>query len=144
MNAFIFQTKPERLDLRSAIIPGTRAAWYATRYQTEMNPGDLVYLWMTGDEHFKGLYGWGVIASKPYPKPDWSSHGVDIEYRVRFEKAIKASWLESDPLLAQMLVFRAPHASNFLLDESTVKRLAKIVKERREEAPAFRGESNGR
>ncbi|CAB3794390.1 EVE domain-containing protein [Paraburkholderia caffeinilytica] len=139
MNVFLFQTKPERLDLRSAIVPGEQAVWYATRYQTEMAPGDLVYLWMSGDEHFKGLYGWGVITSKPYPKADWDSHGVDIEYRVRFSKPIKASSLENDPVLAKMLVFRAPHASNFLLDAPAIKGLSKVIKDRREKVPNFQG-----
>ncbi|WP_165487594.1 EVE domain-containing protein [Burkholderia vietnamiensis] len=144
MNVFLFQTKPERLDLRSAIVPGERATFYATRYQSEMNPGDLVYLWMSGDEHFKGLYGWGVIASTPYPKAEWNSHGVDVEYRARFGKPIKAGSLENDPVLSQMLVFRAPHASNFLLDDREAKKLAKVLKERHEKVPSFNGGSNGR
>lgn len=143
MKVFLFQTRSDRLDLRSAIIPGERATWYATRYQTEMKPGDLVYLWMSGDEHFKGLYGWGEISSVPYRRPDWDSHGVDIQYRIRFSKPIKATSLERDPILAQMLVFRAPHASNFLLDEKTAKRLSRIIAERHEQVPVISGDYNG-
>jgi hypothetical protein len=124
MKAFLFQTRSDR-------------------YQTEMKPGDLVYLWMSGDEHFKGLYGWGEISSVPYRRPDWDSHGVDIQYRIRFSKPIKATSLERDPILAQMLVFRAPHASNFLLDEKTAKRLSRIIAERHEQVPVISGDYNG-
>ncbi|MCR4342439.1 MAG: EVE domain-containing protein [Patescibacteria group bacterium] len=84
MNVFVFQSVPERYDLREAISPGAKDTWYATRYRNKMNPGDLVFFWMAGDEHFRGLYGWGKIISTPYLKSGWESHGVDVSYEVRF------------------------------------------------------------
>ncbi len=43
MNIFVFQSVPERYDLRQAICPGNRDTWYATRYRNKMNPGDVAY-----------------------------------------------------------------------------------------------------
>jgi len=99
MNAFLFQSVPERFDLRKEIKPGEKDVWYATRYRSEMIPGDIVFLgW--GEMSISEVYmEWGHIASKPYLKTGWDSHGVDVLYDVRFNKAILAKSLRSDPPL---------------------------------------------
>jgi hypothetical protein len=135
MNVFVFQSVPDRYDLRHAIHPGKRDTWYATRYRNAMRPGDLVFFWMAGDEPFRGLYGWGRIASAPYIKTSWDSHGVDVSYEVNFAKPILATFLRTDPVLGDMLIFRAPQATNFLLSPEQATRLVKIVKDRGETAP---------
>jgi len=103
-----------------------------------MHPGDLVFFWMAGDEHFRGLYGWGRIASKPYLKAGWGSHGVDVSYVVKFEKPVMATSLRSDAQLTDMLIFRAPQATNFLLSPEQAKHLIRFVKKRGEEIPQLR------
>lgn len=103
MNVFIFQSVPERYDLREAIHPGKVDTWYATRYRNEMHPGDLVYFWMAGNEQFRGLYGWGRISSTPYLEKNWDSHGVDVKYEARFSEPILAQTLRNDAVLGEML-----------------------------------------
>jgi len=137
MNAFVFQSSPDRFDLRKAIHPGRRGTWYATRYRDEMRPGDTVFFWMSGDEHFRGLYGWGRIASAPYLKEGWDAHGVDVTYEVTFAKPIRATSFRDDPVLAEMLIFRAPQATNFLLSPQQARRLVRLVKDRGETAPSL-------
>ncbi len=137
MNVFVFQSVPERFDLRNAIRPGAADTWYATRYRSDMHPGDLVFFWMAGDEHFRGLYGWGRLASEPYLKTGWDSHGVDVTYEVKFAKPILGWSLRDDPVLSELLIFRAPQATNFLLSPQQAKRLVRLVKDRGENAPAF-------
>lgn len=61
MGVFIFQSVPDRYDLREAIRPGKRDTWQATRYRQEMHPGDPVFLWMAGEEEHRGLYGWVAL-----------------------------------------------------------------------------------
>lgn len=139
MNRFVFQSIPERYDLRKELIPGERVPWYATRYRGEMHPSDLVFFWMAGDEHFRGLYGWGTLATTPYLKQGWQSHGVDVVYRVKFKKPILAMSIRHDSDLADMLIFRAPQASNFLLTPKQAKRLISLIRERGEEAPTLDG-----
>lgn len=137
MNVFVFQSVPERYDLRKAVLAGSRDTWYATRYRNEMHSGDLVFFWMAGDEHFRGLYGWGRIASAPYLKSGWDSHGVDVDYEVRFTRPILARTLRDDAVLAEMLIFRAPQATNFLLSPQQAKRLIQLVRDRGETAPSL-------
>ena len=139
MNVFLFQSVPERFDLRQAIRPEKIDTWYATRYRNEMHPGDIVFFWMAGDEHFRGLYGWGHITSAPYLKSSWDSHGVDVKYEAKFEKPIFARSLREDTVLAEMLIFRAPQATNFLLSPVQAERLVRLVRDRGQPAPSLGG-----
>lgn len=109
MNTFLFQSVPDRFDLRKEIRPGETDVWYATRYRSEMNPGDVVFFWMGGDEHFRGLYGWGHILSRPYLKAGWDSHGVNVKYDVKFDRPVLAKSIRRDPELSDLLILRAGH-----------------------------------
>ena len=62
MNAFIFQSVPDRYDLRREFRVGKSDTWYATRYRNEMKAGDIVFFWMRGEEDSRGLYGWGTLS----------------------------------------------------------------------------------
>lgn len=135
MTVFVFQSVPEKKDLRSAISPGKRDTWLATRYRTEMKIGDIVFFWMSGDDRFRGLYGWGRLASKPYMKEDWEAHAVDVVYEQKFGKHVSARAVREDPALAELLIFRAPQATNFLVSDREARRLIKLVAERGELAP---------
>lgn len=137
MNVFVFQSIPERFDLRQALRPGAQDTWYATRYRSEMRPGDLVFFWMAGDEHFRGLYGWGRLTSHPYLKTGWESHGVDVKYEVKFSSPVRARSIRDDQALADMLIFRAPQATNFLLSPLQAKRLVRLVRDRGENVPSL-------
>lgn len=135
MDYFIFQSIPERYDLRRELVPGRTDTWYATRYRNEMDPGDPVFFWMAGDENFRGLYGWGVITSRPYMRPEWKSHGVDVEYEVKFERPILARRIKSDSTLRDFLIFKAPQASNFLLEPHQAHRLIRLIRDQGERPP---------
>ncbi len=102
-----------------------------------MNPGDIVFFWMAGDEHFRGLYGWGNIVSTPYIKPGWDSHGIDVIYKCKFKKPILARSVRENKELADMLIFRAPQATNFLLETSQANRLNRLIRDRGEIAPSL-------
>ncbi|MEM6485587.1 MAG: EVE domain-containing protein [Pseudomonadota bacterium] len=136
MNVFVFQSTPERYDLREKVTAGSTDTWYATRYRNQMSTGDIVFFWMAGDMHFRGLYGWGELISPPYLKPGWDSHGVDVRYQTKFKRAISARKVGGDRVLSDMLIFRAPQATNFLLTEAQAKRLIKFVEKCGEDAPA--------
>jgi hypothetical protein len=135
MNTFIFQSLPDRFNLRDKLIPGSKDTWYATRYRNEMKVGDLVYFWMGGDERFRGIYGWGKIIGEPYIKKDWDSYGVDVEYMAKFKKPITSSYLKNDDDLKNLLIIRAPQATNFLVDEKQSKKLIKIIRSLGEQEP---------
>jgi len=136
MNTWIFQSVPERYDLREInnIKPGEIVTWYATRYRNEMTPGDIVYFWMGGEESIRGIYGSGVLTSPAYVKRNWDSHGVDVEIRARFKEPIPARVVKADLTLRGLLILRQPQATNFLLNTEEGEALSKIVKNSKEAA----------
>jgi hypothetical protein len=132
MSSFIFQSVPERFDLRKAISPGKGDRWDATRYVTAMQPGDIVFFWMAGDPSIRGLYGWGQISSPAV------NGGVEVTYQVKFSKAILATELQENDALAQMLILRAPQGTNFLLTEDEAKALVEKIQTSGETPPAIK------
>lgn len=134
-NAFIFQSIPERFDLREKLQAGKADTWYATRYRNDMTAGDLVFFWLGGEEQFRGIYGWGRLTSDPYMKPAWDSHGVDIVYSVRFKEPILVHKLRHHPKLRNLLILRAPQATNFLITSDEVDALKVLIGAAGERAP---------
>ena len=56
-----FPMYQDRYDLSRELKLGKPETWYATRYRNRMSPGDVVYLWMAGDEDIRGLCGMGEL-----------------------------------------------------------------------------------
>jgi hypothetical protein len=139
-NTFIFQSVPERFDLRTSIRPGKTDTWYATRYRNEMRPGDIVLFWMGGSEDIRGLYGWGHIASEPYLKKSWDAHGVDVVYKAFFKVPVLATAIRDSGSLDELLIFRAPSATNFLLSEAEARKLVKLIEKSGETPPPLDGD----
>lgn len=135
MSILIFQSVPERFDLRTGIVVGKRDAWLASRYRGEMHSGTPVFFWMGGDEYIRGAYGWGTIASEPYIKTDWNGYGVDVIYEVKFSNPVLARTLRADRILANMLIFRAPQATNFILSKEEAARFVDLVEASGERVP---------
>jgi 5-methylcytosine-specific restriction protein B len=140
MNTFIFQSVvKDKFDLRKDIEKGGKGTWYATRYLNEMSPGDRVFFWLGGDENIRGLYGWGILISNSYEKPGWDAPGVDFEYKGKFNQPILAKKLKTDPVLRDLLILKAPQASNFLLKPDEAKRLVNLIKDSGEYLPDIGG-----
>jgi hypothetical protein len=135
MKAFIFQSTQDRFDLRSKLGTGERKTWRATRYQSLMDIGDLIFFWMGGEPEIRGIYGWGKLTSKPYTRANWDTHGVDTVCDHRLDPPLLARELVNDPQLRNMLILRAPVGSNFLLNLEETSRLASILSLRGQPAP---------
>ncbi|MDO3387779.1 EVE domain-containing protein [Gilvimarinus sp. SDUM040013] len=137
MNVYIFQSVPDRFDLETELVKNKKDTWYATRYRKKMKVGDYVFFWMAGPDERKGVYGWGVIDSDPYIKDDWNSYGVDVTYKEKFGERLSKSMLQGDAILKNILLFRAPQATNFLLSEEEAKALINLTKSRGENPPVI-------
>jgi EVE domain len=141
MNIFIFQSVvKDNFDLRNEIREGHRDSWWATRYQNNMSPGDYVFFWLGGDEKMRGLYGWGILTSQAYRKSGDKDDGVDFEYTVKFKRPILAKELRTDPELGNLMIFRAPQASNFILEPQQAKQLLRFISKRGEIVPDIGGQ----
>jgi len=127
MNYWIFQAVPERYDLRDELVEGRKVTWYATRYRSRMSPGDIVFFWLGGPEDIRGIYGWGRLTSSPYAKPEWRSYGVDVEYKKRLKLPVSIREIKSAPDLQDLLILRAPQATNFLLSPQEARAIADLI-----------------
>lgn len=90
MNYWIFQSTPDRYDLRNdnIIIKNKTDIWYATRYRDRMAIGEIVFFWLSGDESIKGIYGKGEIVSLPYKKENWGTYGINVRYEKKLSNPI--------------------------------------------------------
>lgn len=127
MNYWIFQAIPKRYDLQEKLVEGIKVTWYATRNRSQMSPGDIVFFWLGGPENIRGIYGWGRLASSPYIKPEWDSYGVDVMYEKRLESHIPVGKIKSIFDLQDLLILRAPQATNFLLSPKEAHAIANLI-----------------
>lgn len=134
MNFWIFQAVPDRYDLREKgiIKAGKKDTWYATRYRSRMSVGDIVFFWLAGAEDTRGIYGLGKLISTPYKKPEWDSYGVDVEYKQRVVPHISVQEVRKVEALRDLLILRAPQATNFLLTASEGRAVMELVASRKD------------
>lgn len=126
MASWLFQSRPDRYDLREKLQVGKVATWYVTRYRNEMKEGDDVYFWMAGSANIRGVYGRGSLIGEPFLKPDWDAHGVKVRYSERLASHISVEQISTDPVLRNMLILRAPSATNFLLSDREARSLRNL------------------
>jgi len=65
--ALLFQSNPDRWDLREHLIPDKHGLWFVSRYHALMHEGVLVLLWGAKGslpESVKGLFGWGITTGE--------------------------------------------------------------------------------
>lgn len=127
MNVFIFQAVPERYDLSKMLKSGQTETWYATRYRNKMQKGDLVYFWQAGESERRGIYGYGEIIKEPYMAKDWDSYGVDVEYKRKYTKPLLVEKISRNSVLKDLLILRAPQATNFLLSKPEASAISKLT-----------------
>ncbi len=129
MNYWIFQSKPKQYDLRldSSLVPGRKDKWDATRWRTEMHPGDLVYFWMAGPPELRGIYGWGRLTSEPYE--DGSGYAVKVKYERKFPEHIPAETIGSNKELQNLMILKIAVGTNFLIDKREANAIAALINE---------------
>jgi hypothetical protein len=132
---FIFQSRQDKYDLRRELHPKAIERWSASRYRTAMRPGDIVYFWLAGPEDIRGIYGWGTIRKFPYHARGEGAYDVDVFVESVFTKPVLASDLRRAPELSDLLILRAPQATNFLLSRDEARRLAIEISKAGEPAP---------
>ncbi|MGA4605427.1 EVE domain-containing protein [Pseudoalteromonas maricaloris] len=127
MNYWIFQSVPDRYDLRdeSNLHSNMDGWWYATRYRKKMIPGDRVFFWMGGSAEFRGIYGVGEIASEPYL--DGDSHKVKVHVTKRLSHHISADEIKANTKLQNLMILKIAIGSNFLVNDSEGKELDKLT-----------------
>ena len=129
--AWIFQAVPRKYDLESELHPGKIVSWRATRNRNEIRPGDIVYLWASGER--AGLYGVGRVCPSGQAVVQKVGEGDDreripIEFTYRLDPFIPKAVLGSDPVFAGHTLLKAPRGTVFRLDSSQARVLLELVR----------------
>jgi len=127
MNYWIFQSVVEQYDLRRTLREGTTESWRASRYRQEMSPGDFVFFWLGGPDNFRGIYGWGTLLSTPYPDKNNGEFGVRVRYDRRLKKYVSIMRIRQLDELKDVLILRAPQATNFILSKDEARAIASLM-----------------
>ena len=127
MNYWIFQSVVEQQDLRESLQEGKEDTRLASRYRQQMSVGDLVFFWLGGSDEIRGVYGWGELLSKPEFKDDRQEYRVRVRYNKRLSTHLSVSQIRTIPELKNLLILRAPQATNFILSREEAHSIANLI-----------------
>jgi hypothetical protein len=127
MNYWIFQAVSEKYPLLEKLVEGVAEIWRAPQYRGRMSPDDMVFFWLGGPEKVRGIYGWGRLKSFPYIKPEWEEHVVEVLYEKRLAPYISIHEVKSVRDLQNLLILRAPQATNFPLTLEEARAIVSLV-----------------
>jgi len=84
----------------------------AIKHLNQMRPGDLIFIYHTGDE--KSIVGVAAVVRSAYPDPtsqDDRFIAVDLEARYRLLKTVALKQIKADPSFADWELVRQPRLS---------------------------------
>ena len=130
MNTWIFQGNPERYDVAdlAKVSDGKTETWLVSRHRAEMEIGDIVYFWRSGESEKRGIYAWGSIVGEPEYFENWG-WGVSIKYNKRLPNHISSQDVSNGKLLSSHLLFRMPIGTNFRLSVDEANEVRAVVVE---------------
>lgn len=113
--AWIFQGNPDLWDFEQMLARETpfRENWTASRYRDQMQIGDTVYLWQSGER--AGLYAVAKIISSEFETADdpYGKWKVNLVVERVLDRPLLRSEAASDERLADLEILRQPQGSNF-------------------------------
>lgn len=141
MAYWLFQGNPKYYRIIDGIRDFEKMPWLVTRYAKDIAPGDGVLVWVSGKE--AGIYALAEVTepaqvlSKLPDQKYWTdaSRAVDkAQAMIRFtskllERPLLKTNLLQDPLLKNLLVIRAPNATNFKVTPEEWQRVRELLKE---------------
>lgn len=125
MNYWIFQANLEH-DLRKYLREGKDDTWLVSRYWQQMSEGDLIFFWLGGAPKIRGIYGWGTIAAAPKLGSD-QGYSVKVRYHKRLNNHLPAQQLQKSSGLKELLIFRQPIGTNFMLSREQTQAIADLM-----------------
>lgn len=141
MTYWLFQGNPKYYRVIDGIRDFEQMPWLVTRYAKDIAPGDGVLVWVSGKE--AGIYALAEVTEPAQvlsQLPDrkyWTdaSRAVDkAQATIRFtskllERPLLKTNLLQDPSLKNLLVIRAPNATNFKVTPEQWQRVRELLKE---------------
>ncbi|MDD2785353.1 MAG: EVE domain-containing protein [Patescibacteria group bacterium] len=103
--------------------------YQARNYMREMKPGDLTFIYHTGDE--PGVFGIAKISSEAYDDPtteegNWSV--IDVEPVTKIERMVSQDELRYTPIVNVLQIFNQPKLSVMPVTEAQWELVLRIGK----------------
>jgi len=144
MTTWIFQANPKWFDLVGAVSNFTEMSWLARQHANDIEPGDRVFLWLSGPS--AGVVGVAEVTTSVQDLPpdeeqsdyylDWSKFAglqprVKIELKEVLEQRLLRTELREDPVLSKLTILKAPRGTNFPLMDAQAAALDSLVEAKR-------------
>ncbi len=125
---WVFQGNPDLWDFDEMLSRETPfdEDWTVSRYRDEMEVGDPVFVWMSGEK--AGIYALARISSEPHEVEDdeFGDWKAGLTVAKVLSTPLLRTTLKADPRTAEMSVIKQPQGSNFRLtpaEDSAVREM---------------------
>lgn len=138
---WLFQANPKQFNLAEDLEqrqPGDFDTWTVTRYAEWMAAGARVLLWQGGPN--AGIYAVGTLTGEAREQPGSNPYGsgdserkwcqVPFRYDAILPKPLLKSEIRDDDVLSELMVIRAPQATNFEVEEDQWNRVVELLAQR--------------
>ncbi|MGM0558834.1 MAG: AAA family ATPase [Myxococcota bacterium] len=129
--AWLMQANPSKWDLREFLQDaelGTVQTWLVTRYWHEIQKGDRLLLWSSGQQG--GLYAIGRVTREPYATDETfqGDEGFELEWELerKVEPPLLRKDIADDDILSESQIIRAPQGTNFRVTEREWERFMEL------------------
>lgn len=130
---WIFQANPKQYDALLQLKVDQKIDWYVTRFIERYREGDIVYLWIAGEN--AGIYGWAEVQGEVFQDENGKQRLTAV-YRGVFAKPLEKSFLRSQPKVFDGLsILRNPTGSNFRTTVLEVIELNRLIAANGDTAP---------
>ena len=130
---WIFQANPKQYNAKSQLRIGQEVSWYVSRFIDRYQLGDIVYLWIAGEE--AGIYGWAEVTSEVFTD-DEGKRRLTTVYRGVLDTPLERPFLRSQPQVFDGLsILRNPTGANFRVTVLEAIALNRLIEENNDEAP---------
>jgi EVE domain len=136
VRTWIFQGNPDYFDIDDYLATQpSRFVWLVTRYASDMQPGDRVFIYRTGSD--AGVIAEGEIIGAPEPRPEdpealpfWRTDGAGANEvipraQLRLVKTansreiLRRDWLLEDPVLRELPNLKMAAGTNYPIEPAS-------------------------
>ncbi len=122
---WIFQANPKEYQIPDNLETGDSIDWLVTRFAGQYREGDIVYLWIAGDD--PGIYGWFVISGEVFEKSEGVSR-IPIRFQGKLpDRIMKRELLRIPRILDGLTILRNPTGTNFRVTAQEAREINSLI-----------------
>lgn len=130
---WIFQANPNQYNAKSQLRVGQDVDWYVSRFISRYREGDIVYLWIAGDD--AGIYGWAEVQGEVFTD-ERGKQRLKAIYRGVLEKPLLRPFLRSQSKVFDGLsILRNPTGTNFRVTVLEAVELNRLIEDNGDPTP---------